>query len=167
MKISRVLLSLAAAACLTAPAQAAPDYLTGYAGYFDILDKEDTATQIGLEYRGKPIEYGFRPTIGLNGSSDGSFYGYVGFNWDIAMIDQQLYIIPNFMVGAYSDGGGKDLGGPIEFRSGIELAYEFSNMHRLGIAFNHISNGSLYNKNPGAETLLVNYSIPFDSVWKR
>ncbi|HID90986.1 TPA: hypothetical protein EYP44_03395, partial [Candidatus Bathyarchaeota archaeon] len=39
---------------------------------------------------------------------------------------------------------GKDLGGALEFRSGIEASYAFENDSRLGVAFNHISNASLY-----------------------
>lgn len=169
MKFSHVTAIAAAAIALAAPAaHAAPDYITGYIGYFDVTQGDNSATQFGVEYRAKPFEYGIRPTIGINADTDGSAYGYVGFNWDIALIDKQLYLIPNFMAGGYHRGDeGKRLGGAIEFRSGIELAYQMQNEHRLGIAFNHISNASIYNHNPGAETVLVNYSVPVGSLLAR
>ena len=96
----------------------------------------------------------------FNLTNEGSVYGYGGLNWDIPILDSQLYLIPNFMIGAYSQGDGKDLGHALEFRSGLELAYQLPSSHRVGIAFNHISNASLGDKNPGAETLLINYQVP-------
>lgn len=145
---------------LTALPAAASDYLTGSLGWFDIVDKDDESAQFGLEYRVTPWQFGLRPIVGVSVTGDGSVYGYAGLNWDVALIENELYLIPNFAVGAYSDGDGKDLGGAIEFRSGIELAYQLPNAHRIGVAFNHISNASIYDKNPGAETLLLTYGIP-------
>lgn len=157
--LKNITAALAFSTLLTVPAQAA-EYLTGYAGWFDVLDQEDEAGQFGLEYRFSPWQWGIRPTLGFNVTTDSSAYGYAGFHWDIPLIENQLYLVPNFAAGVYGEGDGKDLGGAIEFRSGIELDYQMSNEHRVGMAFNHISNASIYNKNPGAETLLVNYSVP-------
>lgn len=157
--MKKLALVLVAATALSGAAHA-EDYLTGYAGKFDVIDDDNEAWQFGGEYRFNPLQYGIRPTVGVNVTTDGSVYGYGGINWDIEMLRQQLYVIPNFMVGAYREGDGKDLGGAIEFRSGLELAYQFKDRTRLGVAFNHISNGGIYDKNPGAETAMVTYSIP-------
>lgn len=159
MKHPFALLAAASALALSGPALAG-DYLAGYVGYFDVGQNDDEATQFGAEYRFTPYIYGIRPTLGINATTDGSVYGYGGFNWDVPLVDNQLYLIPNFMVGAYSQGDGKDLGHALEFRSGIELAYQFPNAHRVGLAFNHISNASIGDKNPGAETVLINYHVP-------
>lgn len=158
------ILSVALLALSPLPAAAA-DYLSGSLGGFDFFDDDNSATQLGLEYRFSPIEYGIRPSAGISVTDEGSLYGYGGFNWDIPLIDNQLYVIPNVMMGLYRKGDGKDLGGAIEFRSGIEVAYQFPNEHRLGVALNHISNASIYDRNPGAETILVNYSLPMSRVW--
>lgn len=147
--------------------ESARDYLTPYAGAYNILDDGgDVYGQAGLEYRFAALGYGVRPTLGFNVDWEGDFYGYGGLNWEIPIIKGKLHFIPNFMVGGYHHGdGGKDLGGAIEFRSGIELSYQFDNAQRLGVAFNHISNASRYNKNPGAEALLLTYSIPVTSIF--
>ena len=158
-------LALSAGAAQAASASDSKGYLVGSVGYFDITQGDDTAAQFGLEYRHSAWQYGIRPTIGFHVSSDSSLYGYAGIHWDVPLIDNQLYIIPNFVAGAYKEGDGKDLGGTIEFTSGIELAYQFNNAHRLGVAFNHISNASIYDRNPGAETVKVSYSIPTGSRW--
>lgn len=154
---------LAIASLLTTAAHATDsktDYITGYAGYFDVIGTDNSATQFGLEYRASPIQYSIRPMIGINATTDGAVYAYAGLNWDAELVRNELYLIPSFAAGAYKNGSGKDLGGAIQFRSGIELAYQFPNYQRLGVAFNHISNASLYRKNPGAETAMVTYSIP-------
>jgi lipid A 3-O-deacylase len=138
----------------------ATDYLSGSVGWFDIIDQDNESTHLGLEYRFNPWQYGFRPTVGANLTTDGALYGYGGFHWDVPLVDNELYLVPNFVAGLYSEGDGKDLGGAIQFRSGIELQYQMPNTHRVGVAFNHISNASIYDKNPGVETLLINYSVP-------
>ena len=53
----------------------------------------------------------------------------------------------------------------LEFRSGIEVAWRFDNRSRLGVEFTHISNAGIYDRNPGTETLTVNYSIPLDQLF--
>lgn len=155
----------ALAVSFSGAALAETDYVAGYLGYFDVTQDDNSATQFGIEYRGKPLEHGLRPIVGLNATSDSSAYVYVGMNWDVPLVDKQIYLIPNFAVGAYKRGDGKRLGGALEFRSGLELGYQFPNQQRLGIAFNHVSNAGIYDHNPGAETALVSYSIPLGGKW--
>lgn len=71
-------------------------------------------------------------------------------------------LTPSFAVGAYEDGDGKDLGGTLEFRSAVELSYRLDDRARLGLAFDHISNASIYDDNPGTESLVLMYAIPLN-----
>ncbi len=135
-------------------------YLVPYVGWFDVTQGDNAAAQVGVEYRAKPYMYNVRPAVGANVTSDGSLYGYGGIFWDIPLSSGKFYLTPNFVAGAYHKGDGKKLGGPIEFRSGLEFSYAMANASRVGVAFNHISNASIYDRNPGAETLLVNYHMP-------
>jgi hypothetical protein len=136
-------------------------FLVGYAGWFDFIDQGNQAAQFGLEYRMKPVWYQLRPMLGANVTTDGSVYGYGGLNYDIAL-NNRWVVTPNFAAGLYGKGSnGKRLGGAIEFRSGIELAYAFNDASRVSLAFNHISNASIYDKNPGAEALLIGYHVPW------
>jgi lipid A 3-O-deacylase len=158
--------SVVLAASVVSAAQAKEDnrdYVTGYVGYFDVIGGDHDAAQFGIEYRARAIQYSIRPVFGVNVTTDESVYGYAGLNWDAELIENQLYLIPSFVAGLYREGDGKDLGGAIEFRSGIELAYQFPNAHRLGAQFNHISNASIYDRNPGSETAMITYSIPLDN----
>jgi len=159
--LKSVRLLMLSVALLAAPAAHASDYITLYAGLFDISQEDNSATQFGAEYRYADIFHGLRPGVGFNASTDESFYGYGGFFWDIPVYGG-LVFTPNVVVGGYSQGDGKDLGNAIEFRSGVELTYEFPYRTRLGLAFNHISNASIGNDNPGAETLMLIYHHPLD-----
>lgn len=159
--------ALLAAGVLSSSAQAKEnnrDYVTGYVGYFDVIRNDYNSVQFGAEYRARQLQYSIRPMFGVNATTDGSVYGYAGLNWDAELVKDELYLIPSFAAGLYHKGDGKELGGAIEFRSGIELAYQFSNEHRLGAQFNHISNASIYKHNPGSEAALVTYSIPLDNL---
>lgn len=167
MKI-RLLAACTIATALATPAYAT-DYLTPYAGAFNIAEHTGTNAEalFGLEYRAEVWDYGIRPTVGFSVSQNGGFYGYGGIFWDIVLSDPWI-LSPNFMVGGYADGDNdsEDLGSAIEFRSGIELDYKMQNEHRVGIAFNHTSNASIGNRNPGSESLLVTYSVPVGGLFK-
>lgn len=146
---------------LMQPQAQASDYLNIYGGRYDISQKDNPANQYGLEYRYEDIFHGLRPGLGINMTSDHAVYGYGGFFWDMHLTEG-LVFTPNVVAGAYRNGHGKDLGHAVEFRSGLELSYEFPNKNRLGVAFNHISNASLGDHNPGAETLLFLYEHPIN-----
>ena len=57
----------------------------------------------------------------------------------------------------YSEGDGKDLGHVIEFKTEIQITYELSKDSEIGISYNHISNASLGDKNPGANSYMINF----------
>jgi len=136
-----------------------PSYLTLGAGYYDINDNQGAA-EFRLEWRFKKLFWKIHPFVGVMGTSDSAVYGYGGiaFDWKLG----KFVFTPSFAAGAYRDGDGKDLGHVIEFRSALEIAYEFENRHRLGLIFYHLSNASLADNNPGTEVLSLGYSIPFD-----
>lgn len=146
---------------LSQPAHAS-DFLDLSVGYFDISQQDNSAVQYGVGYRYDDIFHGLRPGVGGYVTSDKAMYGYAGLYWDVP-ITSELLIVPNFAAGGYSKGDhGKDLGNGIEFRSGIEVDYQFPYGTRLGIAFNHLSNASLGEHNPGVETLMLVYQHPLN-----
>jgi lipid A 3-O-deacylase len=131
-------------------------------GVFDIKHGKYRTMEYRLEYRPAKVFYTIRPTIGLMVTAKSSlyFYGGFGFEW----FYKYLFFSPNFAVGIYKKNQGKDLGFPIEFRSGIETGIKFNNCMRLGIHFYHVSNArKLFHwskKNPGEESLVIFYSFP-------
>ena len=146
-----------------ANAEDAPEFLSFQVGGFDVND-DDTTALLGVEYRSDYTDLIQTPMAGGFITAHGDLYGYGGVFIDLFLGDS-VVLRPNFSVGAYSDGGGKDLGGLIEFRSAIELAWRFHDHSRLGIEISHLSNNHIYDKNPGTEILTVNYSMPLDQLF--
>ena len=68
-----------------------------------------------------------------------------------------LIFTPSFAPGLYHEGNGKDLGHVLEFKSEVQLSYPISDKSSLGISYNHVSNASLGDKNPGANSYMFNF----------
>lgn len=135
-----------------------PDLVTISAGSFDVND-DMTAGQFGVEFRLNTRLWIFRPQVGLFATTDAAFYAYAGLYTDF-YFGKRVVLSPSFSIGGFHEGEGKDLGGALEFRSALELAYRFDNASRLGVQIGHISNASIYDTNPGEEFIILNYSIP-------
>lgn len=162
----RLLLGLAALLATTLPAAAEePSFISLGAGYYDLFDDQG-AGEARLEYRFSEQErlWFFTPFIGVTATTDAAAYGYAGVGIDI-FFGRRWVATPNFAVGVYGNGDGKDLGHAIEFRSGLEVAYRFDDYSRLGLSFTHISNAGLDERNPGVESLVLVYSIPFHKLF--
>ena len=86
-------------------------------------------------------------------------YAYTGIQAQYSL--GKLNIIPSFTPGIYGKGDGKDLGHAIEFKSEIQLSFDIFSQSELGISYNHISNASLGEKNPGANSYIFNFLKKF------
>ena len=129
-------------------------------GAFDIIDS-DKATEFGLEYRFDTFKLwrlDLNPVLGLSATSEGNYWGYGGFRWDVPTGSERWITTLGFAVSAYEQGDGKDLGGVVEFRSSIDLAYRLRNGSRIGLSFYHLSNARIYDLNPGSESLILTWS---------
>ncbi|MCP3959524.1 MAG: acyloxyacyl hydrolase [bacterium] len=157
----RVLVLLAVLVMALAPgAEALADSLAVYEGIYDTESKEDHTTELGVEYRFGPLEVSkvrLIPAIGIAGTSDDNYWFYGGVRLDLEL--GRWAVTPQFAVSLYQEGGGKDLGGPVEFRSGLEVTYGFAKGPRVGLLFYHLSNGILYNFNPGSNSLVLTVSL--------
>lgn len=129
------------------------------AGGYDAFDSEDNAAEIGLEYRFAPATGFFNliPTIGASVSSDGAYWAYAGVRYDWSLSADWI-VTPHFALAAYENGGGVDLGYGMEFRTGLDIAYQLTASSRLSLGYYHMSNADLGDDNPGADSIIVSYS---------
>ena len=127
-------------------------------GTFGIGDTEELFV-VGAEYRWDPVWKGIRPIVGASELADSGNYVYGGARYDLD-VTERWQLSPSFAVGIYS-GETLDLGGPVEFRSGIDLSYRFVEAWKLGIGMYHLSNGGLYSRNGGANALLFSLAHIF------
>ena len=132
------------------------------AGGFDFVGN-DKAVEAGVGFRFRPLflnrekSVALVPAVGVSAQHEGSawVYGAVRLDWEVS---DGWYFTPTFGVSIYEEGDGKDLGGPIEFRSGIELSRRLRGGSRVGILFYHLSNSRIYELNPGEESLVLTWS---------
>lgn len=149
------------------PLLAAPSAFAIYAGQHNVLDGGDGDTA-GVEVLFAPRRFHLLPKFvpalapigGLLVASRGSLYVYGGVLLDVPL-GERWVAIPSFAAGIFHLGSGQPLGGPLEFRSSIELAYRFSDGSRLGLSLSHLSNGGFYDRNPGTESLTLVWSAGF------
>lgn len=112
------------------------------------------------EFKSRYSKWMFHPIIGTSVTTKKQVYAYAGVSLDLHP-NPRFVVAPNFAAGYYYRGDGKDLGFPLEFRSGIEAAIEFPNQYRFGVHISHTSNASIGRKNPGLETIDAFIAIPF------
>jgi lipid A 3-O-deacylase len=155
--------SVPSKAQLSVGSPADPQRIAVGAGAFDATpsasNRVGTAAELRAEYRFGDVLWFVSPFIGVMGTSDAAFYGYGGFGVDVNF-GSHLVLTPNVAAGYFARGSGTNLGSWWEFRSGAELAWRFSDMSRLGVAVHHTSNAGLTKCNPGAQSVLLMYSVP-------
>jgi len=99
-----------------------------------------------------------KPWVGAEVTGQGGLYGVGGILVDVPL--GSFMFTPSFGTGLYSPGAGKVLGSVVEFRSQIELGYEFENQSRFSAAYSHISNANITQTNPGTNMISVYYHLP-------
>jgi len=137
----------------------APRLLNFNLGEVEILDSE-TNPRYGMEYRHSPIgRWNLLPSAGFAFSENDASYYYLGLRRDFRLKPNWL-MTGSFDTGFFEDGEGLTLGNTVEFRSGIEIAFEMKTGSRLGLGFFHLSNGSISDENPGTEALVFAVMLP-------
>jgi lipid A 3-O-deacylase len=137
--------------------------LAVYGGIFNTAN-DDNPLELGLEYRFDgikipklPASLALRPAVGIAGTEDGNKWIYGGLRLDVKLLGWA--VTPQFAVTLYDHDDGRDLGGVLEFRSGLEVSFRFAKGPRLGLLFYHMSNGDFYERNPGSNSLVVTLSL--------
>jgi hypothetical protein len=165
-----------AVAALPVAAVEPPAEWAAVAGAAHVLDDQRTGMggvearwglfRLPLAGRHLPIE----PALGLTANGDGGTYAYLSFRLDVAetlaalagdpppppAAERPWRLVGYTGLGHYRPGDeGRELGGPLEFRSGLELSRRLGPRTRLGLSFDHLSNAGIYDHNPGSESLVL------------
>ena len=127
----------------------------------EVLERNaESAGEIYLRYDLGHKRGPFGSAVGFSLGENGETWVGFGSTYTLQFGDSPLYAELHSMPGFYADNGGFDLGGPIEFRSGIELGYEGRMGWRYALSYDHRSNAGLYDDNPGIETVQFRVSVP-------
>lgn len=130
-------------------------------GAFDRVDRLAQTLDFSFERRWGEFEaWRFKPFAGIGATGRRSLYVYGGLRLDMNLV-AKLNVEPSLAVAGYFHGGGKDLGSPVEFRSGIDVNWRFADGLRLGLAYHHFSHWILFgSNNPGTEILAITLAVP-------
>jgi hypothetical protein len=123
------------------------------------FNKDPSPVEAGFEYRYPTGAWKMAVAGALYANVDGGIWVFGGLRRDFRLAER-WWLTPGFGIALYSQGGSKNLGGPLEFRSLLELGREFRNRTRLAFGIYHLSNAGIYYPNPGSNSLIVTYSWP-------
>ena len=131
-----------------------------FTGNFDFSDDKQAAMLVGFQHQNENLQRdtflgNLSPITGLMITADNAGYVYTGVQAQYKI--GALNITPSFTPGLYHEGDGKDLGHLIEFKSELQISLDLSKTSELGFSYNHISNASLGDKNPGANSYMFNF----------
>ena len=135
-----------------------------YTGMFDFSDDGKKSTLIGFQHQNENLNRdtflgNLSPITGALITADSAGYIYTGVQAQYKL--GVLNFTPSFTPGLYFEGDGKDLGHLIEFKSELQISLDLSRSSELGLSYNHISNASLGDKNPGANSYMFNFFKSF------
>ena len=135
-----------------------------YTGMFDFSDDGKRSTLIGFQHQNENLNRdtflgNLSPITGFLITADNAGYLYTGVQAQYKL--GILNFTPSFTPGLYHEGDGKDLGHFIEFKSELQISLDLSQTSELGFSYNHISNASLGDKNPGANSYMFNFLKKF------
>ena len=135
-----------------------------YTGMFDFSDDGKKSQILGVQHLNDNLFRDsfigtIKPVTGFMVTADTASYLYTGIQAEYNI--GKLNLIPSFTPGLYHEGNGKDLGHLVEFKSELQLSLDLSPSTEFGFSYNHISNASLGDKNPGANSYMFNFLKSF------
>ena len=139
------------------PALAEDARFIGSIGYQTGLDKPEGYVRV----IGSPYFWKLQPTVGLSAASNGSAWAGVGSAVTWRFFDDSMFLRIGTMAGIHRRGSGRDLSGPIQFRSNVDVGFAWRNGMEAGLGFDHRSSAGIYKPNPGLDTVYLFAAFPF------
>jgi len=135
-----------------------------YTGMFDWSDDGKRSTLVGFQHQNEELNRdtflgNLSPVSGALVTGDSATYVYTGIQAQYKI--GSINLTPSFTPGLYGSGNGKDLGHVVEFKSEVQFSLDLPSNTELGFSYNHISNASLGDKNPGANSYIFNFLKKF------
>ena len=135
-----------------------------FSGVFDFSDTGKRSTIFGIQHQNENLLRDsflgtLSPVTGALITADNATYFYTGVQAQYNI--GKIKLTPSFTPGLYNQGDGKDLGHAVEFKSEVQLSLDIFEQSQLGFSYNHISNASLGEKNPGANSYMFNFIKQF------
>ena len=163
-KLAMILFFFVTSLCIAEEKDNNNHQLNFFTGNFDFSDHKQKAILVGFQHQNENLNRdtflgNLSPITGFLFTADNAGYLYTGVQAQYKL--GALNLTPSFTPGLYHEGDGKDLGHLIEFKSELQISLDLSKTSELGFSYNHISNASLGDKNPGANSYMFNFLKKF------
>ena len=124
---------------------------------------QQTATsspEVQVRYRADPVLRHVQPIFGASLAANGSAWlgAGAGITWRSAT--SGIFLRVSSMAGLHRLGNGPDLGGALQFRTGLEFGVRPQNGFEYGVGMDHRSNAGIKKPNPGLNTIYVFLTLP-------
>ena len=141
-----------------------PHQYNFFTGMFDFSDDGKKSSLVGIQHQNENLFKDtfigtISPVTGFLITGDTATYLYTGVQAEYNL--GKINFTPSFTPGLYGQGDGKDLGHLVEFKSELQLSLDLFKDSELGFSYNHISNASLGENNPGANSYMFNFMKKF------
>ncbi len=163
-KLAMILFFFVTSLCIAEEKDNNNHQLNFFTGNFDFSDHKQKAILVGFQHQDENLNRdtflgNVSPITGGFVTENTAAYIYTGIEWNVDM--GGMTFTPSFAPGLYHEGDGKDLGHVLEFKSEVQLSYTPSDKTSFGVSYNHVSNASLGDKNPGANSYMFNFLQKF------
>lgn len=149
-------LALVATALLAQPALAESPRIFGSVG--SQLSVNSAEAQV--RYIGEPFVWGLQPVVGLSVAGNSSGYVGVGAAYTWRAQDGGLFARVTGMAGVHKRGSGRNMGGPLQLRTALDVGFTAASGMEFGIGADHRSSAGLYKPNPGLNTAYLFTTVP-------
>ena len=141
-----------------------PHQYNFFTGMFDFSDEGKKSSLVGIQHQNENLFKDtfigtISPVTGFLITGDTATYLYTGVQAEYNL--GKINFTPSFTPGLYGQGDGKDLGHLVEFKSELQLSLDLFSNSELGFSYNHLSNASIGDKNPGANSYMFNFMKKF------
>ena len=165
--LSKILLLFISAIIIIAPVNAEEDKnlkknneYSFYHGTFDFSDEGKKTTLIGFQHQNEELNRdtfigNLSPITGAQLMANNATYVYSGVQAQYKL--GKLNFNPSFTPGLYGEGDGKNLGHTLNFKTELQLTVDMFKNTEFGVKYNHLSNGGIGDKNPGANSYMLNF----------
>lgn len=129
-------------------------------GSIGVHQETPSSAEAYIRYLGEPCFWKLQPVLGLSVAQHGAAWVGAGAAVTFRVHHGGLFLRLSSMAGLHARGSGKDLGGPIQFRTALDIGFKTSSGVEFGIGGDHRSSALIYRPNPGLNTGYLFASIP-------
>ncbi|MCC5993465.1 MAG: acyloxyacyl hydrolase [Rhodobacteraceae bacterium] len=118
------------------------------------------STEGQMRYIGPRAFWNLQPVLGVSYAGNGSAYIGAGSAYTLRSDNSGLFARLSSIAGIHKRGSGRNLGGPIQFRTSIDVGVMTSRGTEFGIGADHRSSARIYRPNPGLNTVYMFATLP-------